>query len=225
MEGRYPSGKATDAKRCPSGALVKAVLLNGAMDMARIADGSEQYPNKIEGWGRLNLDRSLYVEGEPGYRRVRVLDFWMANGLAQGESFCRKVKVGSAKEPLHVTLVWTDPPPANVCHKSFVVNDLDLTLTQGAALYYGNFFNRKTRESQAGGGADPLNNVEQILINSPSGEYVLRVSAKQVQGRGAKQGFALVVSGDLGDSEFQSCADKDKTDVELTETMDTTCFQ
>ena len=153
MEGRYPSGKATDAKHCPSGALVKAVLLNGAMDMARIADGSEQYPNKIEGWGRLNLDRSLYVEGEPGYRRVRVLDFWMANGLAQGESFCRKVKVGSAKEPLHVTLVWTDPPPANVCHKSFVVNDLDLTLTQGAALYYGNFFNRKTVGSSKQEGA------------------------------------------------------------------------
>ena len=58
-DGFYPSGMATPGSGfTPSGALIRAVMLNSAVDMTGIAG----FPSNQEGWGRTLLDNALYFE-------------------------------------------------------------------------------------------------------------------------------------------------------------------
>ncbi|MCA9312617.1 MAG: S8 family serine peptidase, partial [Phycisphaerales bacterium] len=60
-QGFYPSGSATPGDTiAPSGALLKAVLLNSAVDMT----GVSGYPSNTEGWGRVRVADSLYFDGD-----------------------------------------------------------------------------------------------------------------------------------------------------------------
>src|SRR5262249_4335684 len=55
--GYYPSGAPRGADAVtPSGALLRALLVNSSVDMTAEAG----YPSDVEGWGRLLLDNSLY---------------------------------------------------------------------------------------------------------------------------------------------------------------------
>src|SRR4030095_15134474 len=102
-------------------------------------------------------------------------------------------------EPLKATLVWTDAPGA-ISSCPSLVNDLDLELVQdGKTILRGNAFNNGL--STAGGPADFLNNVEQVIQPSPSGHYTLTVRAAVLPGDGipgnadtTDQDFALVVT-------------------------------
>src|SRR5260370_40457992 len=61
----------------PSSALVKAVLLNGADDLAPgqygvgVAREIPPRPNPVEGWGRVDVGRSLGLGGGPRLPPVR----------------------------------------------------------------------------------------------------------------------------------------------------------
>ena len=189
MEGFYPTGAAVAANaRTPSGALMKAVLINGSVDMTGIAG----YPSDQEGWGRLLLDNSLYFPGDTS--RLYVDDVRNVNGLSTGQNRVFGFQVTGDSVPLRVTLVWTDYP-ATVGANPAAVNDLDLIVTDpGGVMYRGNVFSEG--QSIAGGFADPLNNTEQVHRLSPTaGNYTVAVQGTAVnQGT---QGFALVVTGDI----------------------------
>jgi len=193
MNGYYPSGAPTAGDQfTPSGALLKATLLNGAVDMTGVAG----YPSNLEGWGRLLADNSLYFTGDA--RRLVVLrDLRNASGLATGESHSYSLIVNSSSERMNVTLVFTDPPAsASTGGGPAAVNDLDLQVTVSnpfALTYKGNVFSGGV--STAGGTADSRNNVEQVQIASPSPQiWTVTVSAAAVNV--GLQGYALVVSGD-----------------------------
>ena len=194
-EGRYPTGVPSPADAlAPSGALVKATLLNGATDMS----GPAGYPGAREGWGRLRLDDALYLPGDA--RKLDVLlDARNAVGLATGVGDRFELDVLSASEPLELTLVFTDPPAALLAAEA-PVNDLDLELVSpGGAIYLGNVFDSGLGISVRGGLPDPRNNVETILLPDPQpGPWSVRVRGSAVnQGR---QGYALVATGALGSS-------------------------
>jgi subtilisin-like proprotein convertase family protein len=191
-EGWYPSGFKTSADAfVPSGALLKATLTTGAQDMT----GVSGYPSNTEGWGRINLDRSLYFDGDA--RRLAVLaDVRNLDGLQAGEPAVFSLEVLSNSQPLRITMAFTDPPAA-VLASNPVINDLNLKVTapDGSTIYWGNSTNGNA-ESIAGGNPDSKNNLEQVLFTSPAvGVYTVEVIAAAVpQG---PQGFALVASGDL----------------------------
>jgi subtilisin-like proprotein convertase family protein len=191
-EGWYPSGLKTPADAfVPSGALLKATLTTGAQDMTGVGG----YPSNTEGWGRINLDRSLYFDGDA--RRLAVLaDIRNLDGLQTGEPALFSLEVLSNTQPLRITLAFTDPAAA-VLASNPVINDLNLKVTapDGSTVYWGNNTNGNA-ESVAGGNPDPKNNLEQVLFSSPAvGIYTVEVVAAAVpQG---PQGFALVASGDL----------------------------
>lgn len=204
-DGFYPGGAANAADAMtPTGALVKAVLINSAVDMTGVVG----YPSQREGWGRVLLDGALYFAGDES--RLFVHDLRNAGGLATGESRMFPIQVTDSVVPLRVTLVWTDVPAA-VGANFAPVNDLDLKVSHtGGAVYLGNVFDAALGESIAGGARDTLNNVEQVHRLSPAaGVYVIEVLATEVNAE--LQGFALVVTGAIqavpGDCNHNSVPD------------------
>ncbi len=186
-EGFYPTGAPEPADAfVPSGALLKATLLNAATDMTGIAG----YPSNQEGWGRLLLDQTLYFAGDAA--GLFVSDLRNAEGLSTQDEAHFAVDVVSDTVPLRVTLVWTDYPAALGANPA-AVNNLDLLVTSpDCTEYKGNVF--AGGASVPGGAFDTLNNVEQVLLTQPaSGTYGIIVRATAVNQ--ATQGFALVVSG------------------------------
>ncbi|HEX6197683.1 MAG TPA: S8 family serine peptidase [Jiangellaceae bacterium] len=218
VEGWYPKGKQTDKhKRIPTGALLKAVLLNTTVEMAGDPDFPGEYPTLHEGWGRLQLDRSLYFEGAP--RKLRVWDKRHAKGLKTSDTRTHKIDVEGGSEPLKVTLVWTEPPGED---SDPVVNDLDLRVTapgEDAAVYNGNAFldGESDPTSQF---RDSKNNVEMVIVRTPvTGTWTIEVRAIKVRVGDPGQGYALVVSGDVdADSCFVATAvygDPEHADVDF----------
>lgn len=192
-DGYYPAGLAEPlAGFVPTGALVKAALLNSAVDMTGIAG----YPSNSEGWGRVLADNALYFAGD--LRSLVVYDYHnnTPDALSTGEAVIYNVAVTGASEQLRVTLVWHDYPGA-VNSQDPVVNNLDLLVTSpSGTAYKGNVFTGGV--SVPGGNADPENNVEQVHITTPeTGTWVITVTGTAVnQGT---QGYALVVTGEVVD--------------------------
>ncbi|NOX57623.1 MAG: S8 family serine peptidase [Planctomycetes bacterium] len=190
VDGYYPSGAANIADAIiPSGALIKAALINASVDMTGVAG----YPSDREGWGRLLADNAIFFAGDT--RNIVVIDDPRnAAGLTTGENGDYAFSVVGSVEQLRVTLVWTDPAAsASTGNGIALVNDLDLEVTSpDAQVYRGNFFN--AGESAPNGAKDSLNNVEQVHLSLPIiGEWSVRVAGAAInQGT---QGYALIVTG------------------------------
>lgn len=195
MTGLYPSGAPrTDDGFVPSGSLIRAVVLNGGVDMTGIPD----YPSLVEGWGRLLLDNSLYFSGDAD--RLIIADVRNADGLSTGEFAELEFEVTSVDRALRITMAFTQPP-AVVNAADPVINNLDLEiLSPSGALYRGNVF--AGGQSATGGTADTRNNVERIVLNTPEvGTYTAIVRGTAVnaaEGHGL-QGFALAINGAVTD--------------------------
>ncbi|MGC8762902.1 MAG: S8 family serine peptidase [Acidobacteriota bacterium] len=191
-DGFYPTGQKNPGDGIlPTGALLKAALVAGAMDV-----GSPGFGNGDEGWGRVNLDNACFFSSpsrDPS--RTRLWNRPNGAGLRQGESDTYTLTVGAGR-PLKVALVWTDPPPADGAGPA-LVNDLDLVVeAPGGTLYRGNVFSGGA--SVSGGSADAVNNVEVAYLPSPApGTYTLTVHGAEVPGNpllpeSDRQGYALV---------------------------------
>lgn len=192
MDGFSPSGAATPANAfTPSGALIKATLLNSAVDMTGVAG----YPSNKEGWGRLLVDNALYFSGDA--RKLAVLaDVRNAGGFSTGQNTTYNLNVTGSTEQLRVTLVWTDPPAsASTGTANAAINDLDLEVTApNASLYLGNVFSGGA--SATGGTKDALNNVEQVHVNAPAaGVWTITVRAAAVNS--GTQGYAVIATGEV----------------------------
>lgn len=169
-----------------SAALVKAVLINSAVDLLDenndgIMDNANPIPNPHEGWGRVDLVNATdatdvyYDEDVP---------------LSTAASSSFTFDVTSAGGPLKATLAWTDYP-SSASATTNLVNDLDLTVTApDGTVYRGNVF--AGGWSIAGGAADRLNNVENVYVfAAAAGTWTITVNGYNVpQG---PQPFALVI--------------------------------
>jgi hypothetical protein len=183
-----PTGTPQPANvRTPSGALLKATLLNATIDMTNDAG----YPSNTEGWGLARLNNTLFFPDAP--RQLRAWDVRNADGLATGEFRTFSVDVASAVEPLKVTLVWTEPPGTSGAANP-VINNLNLTvIAPNGTTFLGNVF--AAGQSTTGGVPDALNNVEQVPVNSPAvGTWTVRVAAPAVNVGVPGQGFAVTAT-------------------------------
>jgi subtilisin family serine protease/fibronectin type 3 domain-containing protein len=178
----------------PSPALVKAALINGAVDTGA------GYPSHLQGWGRVHLERT--INGPPnGF--VTFVDQRELPELVTGASWSTELEVFSSAVPLEVTLVWTDQPgEADSDHP--LVNDLDLVVTgPDGAQYRGNVFSDDWSTADPGAEADGVNPVEVVMVPAPEpGPWQLEVRAAQVLEvlpELGGQDFAVVYSGDAGE--------------------------
>lgn len=195
-EGWYPSGtKQPHLGFAPTGALIKATLLNSTLNMTGIAG----YPGNQEGWGLVRLNNVLFLPGNP--LNTRVWDVMNTTGLYTGEQVSYNLEVTSSAQPLKITLVWTDPP-ASSGSTSPLINDLDIIVTGpdgsgGTNTYTGNDFT-SGQSTVNGATTDAINNVEMILINTPqAGNYAITIRGTTINE--GPQGFALVATADTPD--------------------------
>jgi serine protease AprX len=161
----------------PSAALLKALLINGAVELLGQYTPSEAgpAPNNNSGWGRVNLAGSVIIPG-----RDADAGFGEGDPLKQGDEDTITIEIPEAP-PHHdstaadvapagvgvtfkITLVWSDPPGA------MLQNDLDLIVRAA---------NGQERHGNAGTSDkfDRQNNVEQVLwTGMPPGkaEVVIR---------------------------------------------------
>ena len=162
-----------------SAALLKAFLVNGAVDLAPGQYGSDEAeippaPNDIEGWGRIDVEPFNQTGSW-----MKVLDD--KEGMRLDESRVFRIEVASGNE-LRVTLAWSDYPSLPEARLQ-LVNDLDLRVVgPDGSVYYPN-----GRDSR-----DPLNNVERIVldISGSPGDYTIELDAWNVPF--SPQPFALV---------------------------------
>jgi Subtilase family/Calx-beta domain len=171
-----------------SAALVKATLINSAVDLLDenndgVADNAFPVPNIHEGWGRIDLARA--TDGSHQFADESVV-------LSTDERATFAVTVASPAPRLKISLVWTDYPSTPSASRA-LVNDLDLkVVAPDGTIYLGNAFSGGW--SVAGGGADRINNVENVFVASPvPGAWSVSVRGFNVPF--GPQSFALVVEG------------------------------
>ena len=189
----------------PSAALLKATLLNGAVDMGYGYEvNTTTYPyggRNMQGWGMVNLEQSLMPRAP---RSFFYDDFTNINNSVHqstigpdgsGDSIQYTVVVADSSEPLKVTLTWTDF--ANATTSGYAVNNLNLLVTApGGTQYLGNIFSGAW--STTGGTADTINNTEAVYVQNPAaGTWIIRVTLANAP-TGSYQPYALFVSGGLG---------------------------
>ncbi len=198
-EGWYPSGFKSVSQIIPhpSAALVKAVLINSAVEMtdgSAFADGTSEFPNRAQGWGRILLDNALYFGGDA--RRLTIVDESPGIATSGGQkTYQFQVTPSSPVQPVKVTLVWSDYPGTTGAGVE-LVNNLDLVVKDGNCdTYNGNHFS--TGESTVGGSGDTLNVEEAVIKNSPiAGPWTITVNAPNIVS--SPQPFALAITGNVG---------------------------
>jgi Subtilase family/FlgD Ig-like domain len=186
-EGWYPTGAKVPANGfAPSAALLKAMLINSGSNT--VSGGL--VPDQNIGYGRVTVDSVLYFAGDT--RRLLLVDY--PQGLTSGQAIEYVVNVTNTAIPLKVSLCWTDYP-GNPVVTSQIVNNLDLTVTNGTLTYRGNVMTNGV--SQTGGSADLLNVEEETQISVPSaGLWRIRIDAPSVPI--GPQPFGLCVTGGIG---------------------------
>jgi serine protease AprX len=159
----------------PSSALVKAILINGAVNLPGQYSPSEAgtSPTMSSGWGRVNLAGSIIIPG-PNPNG----GFGDGGPLKQGQNGTVTINIPQKRGAkgrgahttgtgytLKVTLVWTDPPGAKL------QNDLDLIVkASNGQVRHGNMGTSKN--------FDRVNNVEQVVwANIPPGAVTITVNA------------------------------------------------
>jgi len=186
-DGWYPTGAPVPANGfTPSAALLRAMAVNSAVNGVT----GFTAPDNNVGWGRVNADEVLYFAGDA--RKLLLVDH--TEGLAHGEFVEYQVQVTDGSIPLEVSLAWTDFPgsPAAAIQ---LVNDLNLTVSNGALVYKGSVFSGGN--SVTGGSYDALNVEENVRVAVPApGLWTVRVEAPSVPM--GPQPFALCVTGGVG---------------------------
>ncbi len=167
----------------PSPAMARALLVNGAVDM-----GTADIPNFNEGWGRVNVTNVITPPAPAHY--------WDQQTLlsATGQSYQVTLGIPNPGQPVKITLAWSDAAGA-VGANPALVNNLDLTVVNGANTYLGNRFTAGW--SATGGTPDTRNNLENVYIQSPgAGSIDITVAATAINGDG------VPYNGDTTDQDF-----------------------
>jgi Subtilase family len=210
MSGPFAGGAAADfvqyykslhTNAVPSPALVKAALINSAVELNEADGGPGPIPNNDEGWGRIDLTNIIVTNLDTAPRYYQFLDQTVL--LSTGQTYTQHALVRSSDQPLKITLAYTDVPgfPGAI---PALVNNLDLeVIAPDGTLYRGNEFSGGESVPNPTA-SDNINNVKGIYLSKPMpGDYLVRVIARNVpedarlDTAAIDQDFALVVSGDL----------------------------
>jgi subtilisin family serine protease len=187
----------------PSTAMLKALLINGAEDLAGGPNGTGgvlgHIPDTNQGWGRVSVE-NIILEAPLSDRGPKILSDQEHPFTAVGEEHIVRVRAFDESRPLRITLTWTDAPGSANASPA-LMNDLDLEVSgidEDDNTYKGNVF--RNGFSLPGGTFDTLNNVECVYIREPRGTYEIHVIASSLRANARPpfnntgwQDFALVI--------------------------------
>ena len=163
--------------------LVKAFLISGA---ARMDPTLYDYPGYEQGWGRIDLERSLFPP-PPRTNQFETGEFTTTGTWSPTRIV---TDVHSSEVPLKVTLVWSDLSGVALAR------DLDLVVKSPANdTFHGNQY-RGGWTDPALAGFDRINNVEQVEVMRPeAGPWSVQVRGVSVP---SNVTFSLIFSADVG---------------------------
>ncbi len=183
----------------PSGALVKAMLINGAQEINGAGSDSlneGKVPNNSQGWGLVNVPRTLPFTGGP--RTIKVWD--NPTSPSTGGLWTQTFTLDFASPEVKITLVWMDAA-AVAGTSSALINNLSLRVTapDGRIFLGNNFTGRNPSYSITGGAFDTKNSVEGVHLSQsrsfpgslPTGTYKVEVIGQNVPNTNLN--FAVVV--------------------------------
>lgn len=149
-------------------------------------------PNFYEGFGRVLLPNVLPHSG------IADFDLYVEEfSLQEFQELKFKVVISDTSVPLKATIAWMDPPNSVISSK-LLLHDVDLKLTDsaGKVLLYGNNIV-----------GDDLNNVEQVLLDTPSASsYFVVVTSKALTESDSQSLSIVITSGGSGTVTKQSVA-------------------
>jgi subtilisin-like proprotein convertase family protein len=203
----------------PTPALLKALLINGAVPFNSIYNYQVQNTINYQGWGLVQLPNSIpaslptnsILTMSNGPSPMLMYDQSPTNSLATGDQRTLYVRLSDSARStqMRVTLVWTDPP-GNPAAGLKLVNDLDLVVTNldnTNLVFYGNDFQLGAnftfaRDTNAPAGQDVVNNVENVYLSPNLGtNYAITVIGRRVNvnavtanPNNVAQDYALVIS-------------------------------
>lgn len=184
--------------KCPSAALIKAVLIAGArwLTGASSVEDRAKRPNVHQGFGRVSLDGALPIDDSFS------LTLWdTRNGAADplAKRGDRRELLAAVREPrspgeaartLRVCLAYDDAPGNGI------QNDLQLIVIHRGSRYLGNAGLTSADFARATGSFDRKNNVKVVEIANPgAGAVQIQVCADSLPY--PPQHFALAVNGPL----------------------------
>jgi subtilisin family serine protease len=199
-DGYYPTGVVGENESIfPTGALLRAVVLNSTRDMTGITG----FPSNLEGWGRLVADDALYFPGDSRSMVVRDVRNTADEALSTGETYEFVVQVNGSEELFRATMAFTDPPAAAGAFNA-VINDVNLVVeSPSGTIYRGNAMSGGLSIPNTAT-VDGINSVEQVLVSSPeAGVWTIRVEAPAVNV--GEQGFAIAVTGEVAEASTVDC--------------------
>ncbi|MDO5616392.1 MAG: S8 family serine peptidase, partial [Cruoricaptor ignavus] len=185
-------------------ATLKALIINTAKEAGNIG------PDYKFGWGLLDAlkaAQTLSVKSKLSLIEERTLN----NAETQTLDL-----VADGAEPLKVTIAWTDPKPTtlpdiNILNdrQSVLVNDLDIKILKNGEEFLPWILNPATPNAPATKGDNIVDNVEQIVIDSPEAgaTYQLVVSHKNTLANNS-QDFSIVATGVKQDLEYDLAINK-----------------
>lgn len=176
----YQRYKELHSQQNPKNGLMKAILCNGGTDQGN--DG----PDYKYGFGWMNLLRSVKMIESESYKSGSI-----ATSVTP-QIYPIEIPANTAK--VKVMLYWNDPAPSSLSGKN-LVNDLDLTVINPSA---GTIFPKLLDPTPANvnnpatNGADHINNIEQVVIDSPvAGTYQINVKGTAVNQNGTQEYFVV----------------------------------
>ncbi|MBL8888066.1 MAG: S8 family serine peptidase [Phycisphaerales bacterium] len=202
-DGFYPTGaKVPGNSLVPSGALLRAMLVNSAVDMTTYPSPNKLPPNTNEGFGRILLDNSIFLAGDARKLLIKDIRRTAGDALSTGSTSTTSFRVQSNSQILRITMAFTDAP-ATIPTSFAPVNNINLRVIDPSGnVYLGNVINATTGQSQTGGTADAINSIEHFLLNAPAvGTWRAEVVGATVNV--GTQGFGLVITGDV--ASFNPC--------------------
>lgn len=157
--------KQLNSNNLPPSALIKNTVLNTAHDLGNPG------PDYRFGYGRINALEAVKILEDNRYD---------VNSMTTGGSQDVMINVPAGTAKLRVMLIWNDPAGAANANPA-LVNDLDLTVINGANTTLPWILDKNNPANIATRGVDSWSNVEQVTIDNPSsGTYIVRVSGTSV---------------------------------------------
>ena len=196
-----------NAPRVLKSATVKGLAIHTANEA-----GLYPGPDYKYGWGLLNIDEAAQVLNTAltNNNSANSPHFVYENTLLNGESKSYTI-TASGTRPVKATIVWTDVKGSSseVLNDANpeLINDLDLTITQGNKTFNTWNLTPSSPDNQAFKGVNNIDNVEKVEVDTSlvGTNYTITVKNKGTLERG-QQNYSLIISGAGGTAYCSSAA-------------------
>ena len=171
----YQRYKQLNANLQPPSTLIKNIIMNSAFDLGNTG------PDYKFGYGRINALEAV---------RILETNRYFLNTVATGVTNSSTITVPANAVKLRVMITWNDPAGSTNANPA-LVNNLDLTVVNGATTHYPWILDKNNPGNSATKGVDVVSNIEQVEIDYPvAGTYTINVTGLSVP-VGGSQPYAL----------------------------------